>query len=1287
MLDARYSEIKDYDAVAIISNCMNANPDLKQLVAEGGAALKVSAGQDDATKALNVLFDYNKFDDTTITEALGLLANLALIEENADYIEKKGGLDALMGLIHLKTKKDKLTPEDIEMLASAIRPIGRLLLVEKLEHGVRIEKEKQVVNTLRKIHRILDRHGDEEVLVNAVIGVLEDLVATEDGQKTIIKSLIMLTVTKVLKENPQYATMRKKYPHLVKQLPIKRRIFVIETVGMGMLDVISATILVDYNDPNTMMTIADLIKDLGHLHPYLAPGLAQNNAKGLVQAIRANQHNPEVLKHIFDGIHALAAADPNVMTDLKETGLEEVLLSILKKDVISDAVGAVSVNDGIEADLTHVLAALKGLGMLLDDLDVNFQEAEVKQDGEVEESNTTTWTDPNVVLPGLSAISGLLGDPSYAKQFVTEGQVGNILDILQTFYTDPHVVVPVLDVLTKCAQVPGVFPLLEEAGAVEGIIQCMLEHSKDRGVQHAGLKALSALASHTDLLVSESICLPINVATALNALRGNIKDANMAMVFADLVNNLMADEQNAPQIAQMLASEGVLDALTLALNTHDLYLFSPTIKQHGAQVNSYGTISLAQLSQMTPEQLKESMSGWDHDESKTIITAAPELKLQTGGATETNHRLKDSDAEIYNDVVSAGGIGDLLGQAQNNVDNGTMQVILECMRRHPNDLELLHKCCYILSNLSFSNVENITAIIELGGVHDIVGVLQKNKEVNFLCESAINVLVNLCHNSDKNKTLIARSGGAKATIQALEQHGRCTKDGDEPMVVAAFRCLANLAYAPENVKSLIKQMGAVVMDTMNHNTDDRDLIQMGVVVLANLSAHERSASQMVHLGVLDLIIRVSESHSEELEIQRSCLGCVGNLMNEQSNAVSFMDKKIHKRIFNIMEELVFEASVVAVALKLLKVLPTNSDIATSCAIDGGIVAVINVMKENLANLEILALSCQALCKLMCTMEAARYVKKTELIETIVNISKENNNWVNIQIMNELVKVVVNFSGVEENAQAYARIGSVPLLHAIEAHGNNPIFLNNAATAFSKLAMYPPASRQLVKRGAIPVIVSSCTANSQRRGIITRYVGALTNFLQTEHKTGEELNKVQGYEVLAAIVQQHKDYPQLMSEWKRFEKAMKLKSVANYSVPIRDRMQMANSHLIAAGTMMKIYDRNGTRKSKKRLVRSSDDCTLLVFEHPKGKKAPKKMNMKSVKEIHVDNKSKGLENVRPDCCFAIISIGPNGRESCLRLETKSSVETQRWVAALQDMVNANQNSNTANQNVNNNGMIL
>ncbi len=54
------------------------------------------------------------------------------------------------------------------------------------------------------------------------------------------------------------------------------------------------------------------------------------------------------------------------------------------------------------------------------------------------------------------------------------------------------------------------------------------------------------------------------------------------------------------------------------------------------------------------------------------------------------------------------------------------------MRRHPNDIELLDKYCYILSNLSFNNQQNMTAIIEFAGVQDIVGVVKKHTPLSIL---------------------------------------------------------------------------------------------------------------------------------------------------------------------------------------------------------------------------------------------------------------------------------------------------------------------------------------------------------------------------------------------------------------------------------------------------------------------------------------------------------------------------------------------------------------------------
>ena len=130
------------------------------------------------------------------------------------------------------------------------------------------------------------------------------------------------------------------------------------------------------------------------------------------------------------------------------------------------------------------------------------------------------------------------------------------------------------------------------------------------------------------------------------------------------------------------------------------------------------------------------------------------------------------------------------------------------------------------------------------------------------------------------------------------------------------------------------------------------------------------------------------------------------------------------------------------------------------------------------------------------MEAAKHVAKDDLVEIIVEIAKDNNNWANIQIMNELVKVVVNFSSVEENAQPFARSGAVSLLRSIEAHKTNAVYLNNAAMALSKLSVHPASSRPLVKCDAITVILVSIKSNETRKGILTPYIRTLTNLLYT-----------------------------------------------------------------------------------------------------------------------------------------------------------------------------------------------
>merc|ERR1711997_728207 len=258
---------------------------------------------------------------------------------------------------------------------------------------------------------------------------------------------------------------------------------------------------------------------------------------------------------------------------------------------------------------------------------------------------------------------------------------------------------------------------------------------------------------------------------------------------------------------------------------------------------------------------------------------------------------------------------------------------------------------------------------------------------------------------------------------------------------------------------------------------------------------------------------------------------------------------------------------------------------------------------------------------------------------------------------------VNMSSVEENAQPFARNGAVPLLRSIEAHKTNAVFINNAAMALSKLSVHPASSRPLVKRGAIPVILASMQANPTRKAIIARYVRALTNFLYTEHKAGEELAKNNGYAIVANLAQQHQNYQPLQTEMKGFEKAVKLKSrkfvpSGQQQKSIRDKMDVSVVRFLSSGTM-----------AKKKILKVNDDCSLILFEDPNGQKAPKQLNMRSVKGVMAGAQAPGMQKSNPSNAFVIISIDPNGREFRMGLECKTNMESQKWVDGVQRLIQA------------------
>merc|ERR1719361_1913227 len=89
------------------------------------------------------------------------------------------------------------------------------------------------------------------------------------------------------------------------------------------------------------------------------------------------------------------------------------------------------------------------------------------------------------------------------------------------------------------------------------------------------------------------------------------------------------------------------------------------------------------------------------------------------------------------------------------------------------------------------------------------------------------------------------------------------------------------------------------------------------------------------------------------------------------------------------------------------------------------------------------------------------------------------------------------------------------------------------------------------------------------------------------------------------------------------------------------MEVGVSRFLSSGTMVKKYGDKG--KVKKKMLKVNDDCSLILFEDPNGQKAPKQLNMRSVKGVMAGAQAPGMQKSNPGNAFVIISIDPNGRE--------------------------------------------
>ncbi|ETO24570.1 hypothetical protein RFI_12587, partial [Reticulomyxa filosa] len=234
------------------------------------------------------------------------------------------------------------------------------------------------------------------------------------------KKLLLL----LLFANPEYDVLFRKYAGLISYMPLSNKDLMKQLVDAGLLKAITGTLLAKHDDREAVIAASNMLRDLVTLHPHLSQQLARENAQALLQGIQAHPNDPDVLKHIFGAVKALANAEPSTMEDFRKIGLEDELNKIIKQDNTSVEVQQLVQEflDGLLRDnlgnLEDLMTSLSGITAMEYQPDgVNIQEREVKEDEPQDEPQDQT----EGIMAELAKLATLLDDSQFASKYVQEG--------------------------------------------------------------------------------------------------------------------------------------------------------------------------------------------------------------------------------------------------------------------------------------------------------------------------------------------------------------------------------------------------------------------------------------------------------------------------------------------------------------------------------------------------------------------------------------------------------------------------------------------------------------------------------------------------------------------------------------------------------------------------------------------------------------------------------------------------------------------------------------------------
>ncbi|SPR00781.1 Myosin motor domain-containing protein [Plasmodiophora brassicae] len=508
--------------------------------------------------------------------------------------------------------------------------------------------------------------------------------------------------------------------------------------------------------------------------------------------------------------------------------------------------------------------------------------------------------------------------------------------------------------------------------------------------------------------------------------------------------------------------------------------------------------------------------------------------------------------------------------------------------------ELRQSCVETVALVAYRNPANIAEIVKDNGIPLLVGLIDRGEEPVDLTINVLVALTNVGYMNNRNKVEIVAKGGGRAAAQVLD---RSTVAENTLALQVAMRCVAALATVEENANALVDDnVVKLINNAIKKHADHVVLAEQAAQTLQNLSGcREQQKEAIVKQRGVQLCISLWEAHPSNVVVVDAVLRCLHQLCASTQTTTGAIPALICKlRGLEILlqqnDALLARPTLAEVALLLYADLALNETICGVITNQNVVVKVIacaekhqlsmGIVKPALALIGILASSTSAICKQVAEQGALRWP------ESLMIRAPDN-----VELWSECVKALTALAcapaNVTRNTDPFIKL----VAEGLTRFTHNVQFVKNSAVLWSRLALHPYGTRQMLDKGCIPDMLTALTEHSDAAVVVEKFVRAMLNMVTVELASYSVLVREKAGRLVKELATRHTSNRATLKACQAFIARMdELAAMDSHIGSIRDRVPKDVLNMMTAGVIVRKMP-GGSSK----LLSVSEDCQYLVWQ--------------------------------------------------------------------------------------------